>query len=232
GLPAPHVVARPESGFDPVFEAIAHGLRERGVRAELGARVESVARDGAGFVVTADGREIGCDAVVSTIPLPVMLRLAGMEPEMRFDSLPLLSLFYRGRVKPRAPLLYNFSETGQWKRITVFSGYYGRHDGRDYLTVEVSARDTSPAALERARDEFERHAEALGMFESPPERLGEHLTANAYPVFRLGDPARVEKERQKLEAFGIRLLGRQGSFEYLSSNAAAQRARRVAAGVG
>lgn len=230
GRPAPHVVARPEGGFGPVFVEMGDELRARGVRVEPGARVEAVARDGERFVVTADGREIACDAVVSTIPLPVMLRLAGMEPEMRFDSLPLLSLFYRARVRPAAPLLYNFSETGRWKRITVFSGYYGRRDDADWLTVEVSARDTSPAALAAARDEFERHAAELGMFEGAPERLGERLTSNAYPVFRVGDPERVARERARLEAFGVRLLGRQGSFEYLSSNAAAQRARRVAAG--
>ena len=232
GRPPPHVVARPESGFAPVFERMGDELRARGVSTVLGCRVESVQRDGGGFVVRADGREVRCDAVVSTIPLPVMLRLAGMEPEMRFDSLPLLSLFYRARVRPDAPLLYNFSETGQWKRITVFSGYYGRRDGQDYLTVEVSARDTSPAALDRAQEEFERHAAALEMFEGAPERLGRHLTPNAYPVFRIGDPERVARERRRLEEHGIRLLGRLGNFEYLSSNAAAQRARRVAAGVG
>jgi protoporphyrinogen oxidase len=231
GRPAPHVVARPDGGFDPVFASMGDALRERGVRVELGARVQSVAREGDGFVVTAEGHELGCDAVVSTIPLPVMLRLAGMEPEMRFDALPLLSLFYRGRVRPGAPLLYNFSETGQWKRITVFSGYYGRRGGDDWLTVEVSARDTSPAAMERARDEFERHAAALEMFAGTPELLGQQLTRNAYPVFRLGDPERVARERRRLEEVGVRLLGRQGSFEYLSSNAAMQRARRVAAGV-
>jgi hypothetical protein len=41
----------------------------------------------------------------------------------------------------------------------------------------------------------------------------------------------VARERRRLEEVGVRLLGRQGSFEYLSSNAAMQRARRVAAGV-
>jgi hypothetical protein len=97
----------------------------------------------------------------------------------------------------------------------------------DWFTVEVTTRDTAPAALAELRDEFEAHARDLGMLDGPPELVGQRVTERAYPVFRVGDPERVEAERQRVARMGVALAGRQGRFEYQSSAHAALQARRL-----
>lgn len=232
GIPPPVRLARPESGFPAVYERIHEQLLSDGVEVRLGCAVDAVRREGEGYRVWLDGKVEEFDLVVSTLPIPVMLRLVGAAPDMEFDNLHLLSLFYRGRVRPGGSALYNFSAEGRWKRITVFSRYYGRKGGTDYLTVEVSTRDISPPSLQALREDFERHAAGLGMFEGRPEYVGDQVTPRAYPVFRVGDPERVAAERAKLARYGIPLIGRQGDHVYLSSQGVAQRAAALAAQVG
>jgi hypothetical protein len=130
-------------------------------------------------------------------------------------------------MRPRAPFVYNFTRRGRWKRLTVFSRFHGQEDGADYFTVEVTTRDTSPAALAALRADFEAHARDLGMVDGELEWVGEHVAERAYPVFRVGDPERVEAERQRVMRHGVALTGRQGRFEYLSSGRAASDARTL-----
>jgi hypothetical protein len=165
------------------------------------------------------------DRVVSTVPIPAVLSLLGLAPRARFDTMSVYSLFYAGRLRPRGALLYNFTLGGRWKRLTAFSRYYGLHDGIDYWTVEATTRDRSPAALDALRRDFEEHAGGLGVFEEGPAFLDGHVTEHAYPVFHRGESADVEAERARILEHGIDQVGRQGSFEYLSSDAVASKAR-------
>lgn len=226
------LLVRPRDGYDGLWSEVGDALTERGVRIHLDAEVRRVERGPEGFTLRVAGETRGYDAVVSTIPIPVMLRLLGEAPAMTFGNAPLLSLFYRGRIRPDACFLYNFSRRGRWKRITVFSRFYGPADGADWFTVEVTAPDTSPAALEALRADFEAHAREIGLTDGEPVLAGQHVTERAYPVFRIGDPEKVQAERERLEAHGISLSGRQGRFEYVSSALAAERARQVAGTVG
>ena len=222
------MLVRPREGFTGVWNIVAEDLAARGVSIQLGTEVQKVRPRGGSFVVRIGGSDHSYDAVVSTIPLPSMLRLAGETSTARFDSVSMLSLFYRGRLRPQAPFVYNFTRRGRWKRLTCFSRFFGRDQGQDWFTVEVTTRDTSANALKELREDFEAHARDLGMLEGPPELLGNLVTERAYPVFRVGDPELVEAERQRLDRLGILLTGRQGRFEYQSSSVAAARARDVA----
>jgi protoporphyrinogen oxidase len=222
------LLVRPREGFGAVWDVVAEDLAARGVRISTGTEVQCVRRDGDGFTVQMDGAGREYDAVVSTIPLPLMLRLLGETPAARFESASMLSLFYRGRMRPEAPFVYNFTRRGRWKRITNFARFYGPEEGMDWFTVEVTTRDTAPAALAELRDEFEAHARDLRMLDGAPELLGQRVTERAYPVFRVGDPARVAAERERVTRTGVALTGRQGRFEYQSSAHAAVQARRLA----
>ena len=222
------MLVRPRGGFTEVWNIVAEDLAALGVCIRLGTEVQQVRPGGGSFVVRIGGSDFQYDAVVSTIPLPLMLRLAGETSTARFDSVSMLSLFYRGRLRPQAPFVYNFTRRGRWKRLTCFSRFHGRDQSQDWFTVEVTTRDTSVNALEELREEFEAHARDLGMLEGTPELLGSLVTERAYPVFRIGDPELVAAERQRLHRVGILLTGRQGRFEYQSSSVAAARARDVA----
>lgn len=226
--PPPTLLVRPAEGFDALWSEVGEELERRGVRIHLGAEVRRVQRGPEGFTLRVGDEPRGYDAVVSTIPIPVMLRLLGEAPGMKFENAPMLSLFYRGRLRPDACFLYNFSRRGRWKRITVFSRFYGPADGADWFTVEVTAPDTSPAALAELRADFEAHAHEVRLTDGEPTLAGQHVTERAYPIFRIGDPERVQAERRRLEAHGISLSGRQGRFEYVSSATAAAGARRLA----
>ncbi len=227
----PWVHVRHEDGFDAQYGAIGDYIRAQGVGVHLGASVQKVERDADnGFLlrVAGAGEPRRYERVVSTIPIPVMLRLIGETPRENLDHVHLLSLFYRGGLQTDAAFFYNFTESGQWKRITNFATLYPEQfkaHGEAWLTVEITTRDASEATLEGLRTDFEAHAARFGFLTGQPCFVGQQVTPFAYPVFHRGDSERVQSERERLTAWGIDSVGRQGRFEYLSSHQAALQAR-------
>ncbi len=70
----------PRRGIGQIFERMAAVAERRGARFLLGRRVVGLdrARDGAVRVVRLDdGRELACDAVISTVSLPLVARMLG-----------------------------------------------------------------------------------------------------------------------------------------------------------
>src|ERR1700682_4075212 len=58
------------------------------------------------------------------------------------------SLFYSfsGERGFKESVLYNVSHAGAWKRLTVYSDFYGRVGGREFFAVEVNADHVSSGA--------------------------------------------------------------------------------------
>src|SRR5262249_39493276 len=137
------------------------------------------------------------DRIVSTIPIPLMLNLIGDKPDVRIDTMNLYSLFYRGDTRDKWTVLFNFSLSGPWKRIINYSETYCI-PGPAYFTVEITTPDISEQTLRCLREGFEGHIAKLNVFSEAPEYLGEIVTKHAYPIFRRGDSANVERERAKL----------------------------------
>ncbi len=125
-------------------------------------------------------------------------------------------------------MIFNFTHSGLWKRIIVFSRLYGPDGDQDYFTVEVATTDTSEPHLQDLQRDFERHATTLGLVSRDVECVGRAVTEHAYPVFRREDCGQLESERSKLRSFGIEAVGRQGNFDYLSSYEVGLRARGLA----
>lgn len=217
---------RPREGFGYAYGLIASYLQDSGVDIRLESNVCAVSRLDNKFRLTVDSVEVDFDRVISTIPLPVMLRLIGEKSDMKIETTNLVSLFYTGQFNLNSAVLFNFTMEAQWKRMVVFSRFYSdTKDGQDYLTVEVSTHDTSEENIRRLQAEYEAHAAQYTLFKDVPNLVGSYVTRNAYPVYRLGDPEKLAAERAKLDAFGIEHVGRQGNFDYLSSNQAARRAK-------
>jgi protoporphyrinogen oxidase len=223
----PQSYFRPREGFQKMYERIGEVLTSLGVHVETGTQIESIERAGAEFKVKVAGeaepRMYGC--VFSTVPIPVALKLAALTPHAEFPAVVLHSLYYRGRFRRDAPnFLFNFTRSGDWKRIANFGAIYGTDaDGESWFTVEVTA---FPKAEEPARlaADFETHADSYGLFERTPELIGHRTTPNAYPVLRWADREAQQTDRNRLAHFGMVSVGRQGNFEYLSSDRTAQRA--------
>ncbi len=228
----PTTFVRPPAGFDQVYDLIRSDLERGGVTVHLGCDVRSIRKTADGFDVEFGGGVHRYGRVASTIPVPLALRLAGMESHARFDTMAVYSMFYTGRLRHHHTEIYNFMLEGVWKRLTAFSKYYGPHRGRDFWTVEATTRDTSAGILAALRAEFEDHALRFGLCDGTPECVGALVTERAYPVFHRGEFAALEAEKARLTEMGIDHVGRQGAFEYLSSDAAARKARELAKRIG
>ena len=180
------------------------------------------------FDVEIDGEVKAYDRVISTIPIPDMLRLIGEEPKVDIQTRNLISLFYTGVFDRPGNTFFNFSNEASWKRITVFSRFYQpTKQGKDYFTVEVTSDDVSQQQVELAAADFEKHANGVGLFRGSPKLEGSHVSYSAYPIYRRDQSQAVEAEKERLRSYGIDLLGRQGNFEYVISNVVAKRAAEL-----
>jgi protoporphyrinogen oxidase len=224
----PMALARPEAGFDQCYDMAANALRDKGVDVRTGCSVLSITRrDGKFVVLTAAGEQI-YDRVVSTIPVPALARLLGIETEARFETMKLVTLFYRHHGDwtgyPPSTYLYNFSHSGRWKRVIDFSTIYG---GNRWLSVEITRPGDELVDAENERQDFETTARKLGLFPGALDYQDFCITPNAYPVFDRDGQAALERDRARIEALGIDIVGRQGRFEYISSAQAAEDSRAV-----
>jgi protoporphyrinogen oxidase len=206
---------RPKEGFAHLYEPAVKRLTEGGVTFLLGALPKTLRRvDEVSHLETEDGT-ITADRVVSTIPIDRLRTLCGQADAEPLPTVTLVSLFlsFAGDRGFTESILYNFDHDGAWKRLTMYSDFYGPVDGREYFTVEVIA-GTAPQTAEEAADDFRRHTAAQGLFDGDLRFEGGYTLQNAYPVYTAGAGPRAEGSVSTLRAFGVESFGRQGGFEY------------------
>jgi protoporphyrinogen oxidase len=211
---------RPQRGFQQFYGAIKEQLEERGIRVLTGQCIQQIQACDSGFLIRLAERSEQFDLVISTIPLPTLAGYIDLPlDDARFEYMKLISLFYRfrGNAGFDGHVLFNYSDGGLWKRVTRFSEYYGRHEGDEYFTVEVTAREPWDVTVERAREDFERHARSLGLYHGQLLYQGCAITDNAYPLFPVDEVKRLNDVKQRIRDLGIYLVGRQGNFEFISS---------------
>lgn len=207
-------LARPREGFESLYEPVVRRLAQAEVDFELGVSLIGIEKQPDGFVVRTSNGEKTAGRIISTVPIDRALQLAGISSEP-LPTVTLVSLFYSfsGNRGFDVPILYNFSETGTWKRLTVYSDFYGVHDGREYFGVEVVDTTGTPNA-EDAAAAFRKHTEENGLFSGDLRLEGDNTLANAYPIFTQGSGERAQEAIDILRSFGIESFGRQGGFEY------------------
>jgi len=217
-------LVRPRDGFAALYLSMQRTLLALGVRISLGVDTISIRRQGSSFEVETSDGTIRAGRLISTIPLQETSRLIGIaEAVGGLENVDLLSLYFsfHGQRGFPSQILYNFSEDGAWKRITMHSDYYGRADGREYFSVEIALRD-DPETLEQ---DFRASVSRHGLFCGDLRLEGFDITAFAYPIYTLGATARASALINRLSAFGIESVGRQGRFDYIPT---ADRAARCA----
>lgn len=220
--------ARPATGFNPFYAAIRDEIESAQVNLRLSVEVESIRRQDDYFAISINGTTEQYDRVISTLPIPVALRLCGLPSNDVTETRDLVSLFYRGKLAVDGPVIFNFTSESEWKRITVFSRFYETpEDGRDYFTVEITGSDSSPDTIEACRRDFEQHAAKVNLLEGPPELVGNFHTPRAYPVYRKGTTEQLNEDKSRLADFGIDSIGRQGAFEYVISHFVALSAKKL-----
>jgi protoporphyrinogen oxidase len=208
-------LARPKEGFAHLYDVAVKRFEKSGVNFLLGKQPQSLKRDNDRFILRVDGRTIAANRVVSTIPLDRIQKLCGMTVEDSLMTVTLVSLFFSfaGNRGFKQPILYNFSHTGAWKRLTVYSDFYGKVDGREYFTAEVNADHVSGSVEEAERD-FRRHVAENGLFDGDLNLEGSHIVSNAYPVYTDKADEMAAGVIAALRNFGVESIGRQGGFDY------------------
>lgn len=215
---APHCLARPRAGFPAMYEVAVRDLRKLGATVVTGTQLTSAYRLDAGFVVETPTITYKSARLISSIPLALTARLfrlpASEIPES--SSLTTLCCRFRGHRRFRAPILYNFSNAGSWKRLTVHSDYYGKVDDWGFFGVEVTQRGPRRNS-EPLFEEFLANNLEFGLFNGEVELVGSFVTDYAYPIFDQQASAKRNSMLALLSSYQIEMLGRQGLFDYIPS---------------
>jgi protoporphyrinogen oxidase len=208
-------LARPKAGFPHLYDIATHRLQKDGVDFSLGVDLKSIERIDDGFVVRTPKGTFAAKRLISTLPLPMTLALCGVPFEKPLDTVTLISLFYSfsGERGFDSSILYNFSYDGPWKRLTVYSDFYGLSNGREYFAVEVNA-DHVDGSVEQGDGQFRAHTQKNGLFSGDLVLEGSHVLQNAYPIYVHGATEAAAEAISALRAFGVESIGRQGKFDY------------------
>jgi protoporphyrinogen oxidase len=208
-------LARPREGFSHLYKDAAQRLARSGVTFQLGVKMFSMQKRAGLFLLKTEGRPFAASRVVSTIPLERIQELCGITSDEKLQSVTLISLFFSfsGSRGFKDSVLYNFSHAGAWKRLTVFSDFYGTVGGREYFSVEVNADHVSGSA-EKAAENFRQHTLENRLFVGDLRLEGSHVTSNAYPIYTNNADERAATAIASLRALGVESLGRQGGFDY------------------
>ncbi len=209
-------LARPKEGYAALYEPAKLRLSKNGITFKLGTPIAKVEKEAEQFVVTsARGNRLAAARVISTVPINIANQLCGLSQEKPLQTITLNSLYFSfsGERGFEQSILYNFSYEAAWKRLTVYSDFYGRTDGREYFAVEVVANDTI-TSIELAEAEFRAHVASNTIFNGDLRLEGGQVLENAYPIYTHGAPADAAKQIERLRQFGIESFGRHGAFNY------------------
>jgi len=226
----PNDLVRPPEGFRFMYDTIQGSLDDAGVDVRLGGEILHITREKNQFKLDLNGCEESFDAIVSSIPMETLARLLKMNEIPELDYVPLYSLFYRfrGELGFAGNLLHNFSTSGMWKRITLFSAMYGEHNGWHYFVAEGTIHSKSSSEIEVLSRDFESHSKKMGILTGTLEFLKGLVTSRAYPGYDSENLDRAKSLKNRITSIGIKLTGRQGEFDYISSADAAASALRLA----
>ncbi|KQV70336.1 NAD(P)-binding protein [Rhizobium sp. Root1220] len=207
-------MARPREGFDALYLAAVKRLERSGVTFKLSAAMQRLDKSQDGFRLhMADSTAIA-GRVVSTIPIPRTESLWGIASLQKLHTITLISLYFSfsGERGFDQSIIYNFSHDGAWKRLTVYSDFYGKVREREYFAVEVIANHVASPA--QAEANFRRHVLANGMFKGDLKLEGSQVLESAYPIYSKGAATNAAAAIARLQALGVESIGRQGAFNY------------------
>ncbi|WP_431323535.1 NAD(P)-binding protein [Rhizobium sp. YTU87027] len=212
--PVNRQLARPKEGFASLYDAAVKRLTDAGVSFRLSAGTRAILKINDGFEVSLADGVVVTKRVISTIPIPAAERLCGLPSQSALDTITLISLYFSfaGDRGFSQSIIYNFSHHGAWKRLTVYSDFYGRVNGREYFAVEVIAG--SVVSVDQAEEDFRRHTRANGLFDGDLTLEGSQILESAYPIYSKGASQHAAQAIEALKAFGIESIGRQGGFNY------------------
>jgi len=208
-------LVRPRAGFTELYGPAVERLERAGVTFLLGADLKGLAKVQESFILDVGEQQISAPRVISTIPVDHALELCRLTSGPSLPTVTLISLFFSfsGARGFDHSIMYNFSHSGAWKRLTMHSDFYGEVADREYFAVEVIASRVGNST-ELAESDFREHVAANGLFDGELVLEGAHTLAHAYPIYTEGSADRADVAITNLRDFGVESFGRQGGFQY------------------
>jgi protoporphyrinogen oxidase len=215
------------------IESLVRGLLPKVRRVRTRFRVTSIRRRGGAWLVGDGHDETEYDRLVSTIPIPELVRALPETPkEVRTAA---LSLTHRSLVTVMLgldrPPLNDFSwvyfpgpEDGWFNRISFPSNFSDRvaPAGASSAVAEMTC-DAGDALWSSTNDALVEHvvthADRMGIFRRSDVRISRvERTRYAYVVFDLGHRRNLDLVKAHAERLGLELLGRFGQFDYINTD--------------
>ncbi len=213
---------RPQQGFAYLYTAAIDRIEKAGGVIRLGQDLQRIRRTSNNFVLSTSEGDIEANEIVSTIPLHNALALCDLPQAFSLPTLSLTTLLFsfEGKRGFDTYILYNFSDAGDWKRLTMSSDAYGLVAQREYFGVEVNhhdmtAAESSDVRAKRDAEAFMADMQEKNLFIGDLRYEGYHELKNAYPVYVHGAAEQAAQAIAVLKNFGICSIGRQGGFDYL-----------------
>lgn len=224
-------------------ESLIRGLLPRVRKVRAGFAVTSVCRKGDSWRVSDGREEREYDGLVSTLPIPELVRALGdVPPDVRAaaDALVHRSLV-TVMVGLRREALNDFSwvyfalpEYGPFNRISFPSNFSDRvaPPGTSSAVAEITCDagdELWSASDETLAERVVERADALGVFRRTDVIVTRVArTRYAYVVFDKGHRRNLDLVTRYAERTGIRLLGRFGQFDYINTDQVLLRALALA----
>ena len=228
-------------------ESLVRGLLRKVSRVKTGFRVTSVRRRGKGWSV-GDGREERTfDSIVSTLPIPDLIKaLENVPPQVRAaaDALQHRSLV-TVMLGVARPDLNDFSwvyfpqpEDGRFNRISFPSNFSDRAApaGASSAVAEITCNvgdDVWSSPDGALVEHVVERGDSLGVFRRADviaSRVAR--TRHAYVVFDRAHRRNLDLVKAYADKIGIRLLGRFGQFDYINTDQCLLRAAALAEELG
>lgn len=213
----PIFLVRPQSGFENAYGPLQMQMESNGIHFKLNTKIIRITRTENIFTVHHSSTEESFNRIISTIPINETLEIIQQKTFYKLPSQKLISLFIKldGNLNFSDYVFYNFMSHGLWKRLTVYSRFYGKVEGCEYFTVEVPAGPDEEVDIHSHFDKAINHLKKHNLFSGIPTLLGWHILENAYPIYTKDNRNNIELSKNNLTAFGIESAGRQGNFDYI-----------------
>jgi protoporphyrinogen oxidase len=215
----------PEGGYEEIYARLA--TRVPAVETDAAVtRVDPVAR----VATTADGREYGWQFLVSTMPLPLLLRVVDGVPEelkemadrLDYMSLRVELLLTRNPLDTPIQRIYVADPDIPPHKIAM------NHNSSDSLRArphhaimaEVSVSPEKPVDVDGIAPATTEFLCQVGVLSSPEDIMwtGHVDVKYAYPVYTHDRPGIVGRIKEWLARSDIHTLGRFGEWEYINSD--------------